>query len=193
MLTAVRMSRDGESLGDVLAVPSGWWVPQRNPHRPLGEVPLKGPTPRAQANGGSTGAPTAALSRRAQRAHIDACRLEKQLEVTFNWGPHSGSHEPITLTMSAADLAARDPDGTSLLSAKIRFDDSDSDGDKKIISFDATGPGDDEYMCAMHNRTLSARAAGAMIGQGEKERPAACSQVSDAHHVRVDLHPAWHP
>jgi hypothetical protein len=63
------------------------------------------------------------------------------IKVEFTWTEECGGHEPLTLTMSEEQLAKRDPEGTSLLSAKINFTGS------KTLTLQAIGPGDDEYMC----------------------------------------------
>ena len=60
--------------------------------------------------------------------------------VTFTWPDDTDKHPALKLSVPDTGLAARDPDGTSLLSAKMRFVGSQD------ITLEATGPGEDEYM-----------------------------------------------
>jgi hypothetical protein len=60
--------------------------------------------------------------------------------VTFRWDAASGGHEPLERTITRSKLAERDPEGTSLVAAKISFMGS------KSIDMSPCGPGEDEYM-----------------------------------------------
>lgn len=64
------------------------------------------------------------------------------IDVTFTWGAECGEpREPLTLSFQEASLNARDPEGTSLMAAKMRFAKS------KQFEMSPRGPGEDEYMC----------------------------------------------
>ena len=72
-------------------------------------------------------------------AHAESA---EQLEVRFLWELGDGFEPALKLAMPKASLLERDPAGVSLLSAKMRFQGSNS------FDFAADGPGDDECMCA---------------------------------------------
>ena len=62
--------------------------------------------------------------------------------VTFTWpaGTTEAGSAPIKLSMPASALAERDPEGKTLLSAKMSF------VGRSEFTLEATGPGEDEYM-----------------------------------------------
>lgn len=73
------------------------------------------------------------------------------ITATFSW-PAEVQQAPVTLTMPAAALAARDPDSTSLIAGKIRFvggegEGTETSGDAKDVSvqLSAAGPDDGTY------------------------------------------------
>jgi len=68
--------------------------------------------------------------------------MAEQISATFTWESGCGEEdpEPLVLTMSQAELQARDPELQSLLAAKMSFSKSST------FTMDATGPGEDEYM-----------------------------------------------
>ena len=70
--------------------------------------------------------------------------MAEQISATFTWeaGCGEGGHEPLVLTMSQAELEARDPELQSLLAAaKMSFAKSST------FTMDTAGPGENEYMC----------------------------------------------
>ena len=62
------------------------------------------------------------------------------ITTTFTWPSGAEKTPPLKLTMSRSALEERDPDGTSLVSAKMRF------VGQTEFEMDASGPGEDEYM-----------------------------------------------
>ena len=62
--------------------------------------------------------------------------------VTFTWpaGTNEAGSTPLKLSMPASALAERDPEGKTLLSAKMSF------VGRSEFTLEATGPGEDEYM-----------------------------------------------
>ena len=71
-----------------------------------------------------------------------AAPAEESIEVTFTWDANVGGPEgglaPLTLVVPEDVLEKRDPEGTSIISAKMRFCAS------KSFSLSANGPGDGE-------------------------------------------------
>ena len=61
------------------------------------------------------------------------------LSVTFTW-PSDVSQKTVELSMPCRALEERDPEGTSILAAKMRFCGTNS------FAMEATGPGEEEYM-----------------------------------------------
>ena len=68
--------------------------------------------------------------------------MTTQMCVTFTWpkGSDEDGSTPLKLSMPASALAERDPEGKTLLSAKMSF------VGRPEFTLDATGPGEDEYM-----------------------------------------------
>tara|TARA_B110001452_G_scaffold85326_1_gene69732 strand:- start:1356 stop:1877 length:522 start_codon:yes stop_codon:yes gene_type:complete len=62
------------------------------------------------------------------------------ITTTFTWPSGAEKTPPLKLTMARSALEERDPDGTSLVSAKMRF------VAQTEFAMDASGPGEDEYM-----------------------------------------------
>ena len=62
------------------------------------------------------------------------------IAITFTWPAGAEETPPLRLTMPRSALEERDPDGASLVAAKMRF------VDKAEFEMDASGPGADEYM-----------------------------------------------
>ena len=62
------------------------------------------------------------------------------ITTTFTWPSGAEKTPPLKLTMARSALEERDPDGTSLVSAKMRF------VGQTEFEMDASGPGEDEYM-----------------------------------------------
>jgi len=66
--------------------------------------------------------------------------MSEDIVATVTWTEETGGVHTEMFTMTHAQLAERDPDGSSLLSAKLRFAGSSA------IALSPVGPAEDEYM-----------------------------------------------
>ena len=74
--------------------------------------------------------------------HSSASAMVSPIGVTFTWpkGTDEAGRTPLKLSMPASALAERDPEGKTLLSAKMSF------VGRSEFTLEASGPGEDEYM-----------------------------------------------
>lgn len=68
------------------------------------------------------------------------------LSITFDWATCCPAHDKLTLKIPEATLATRDPNHTSLLSAKLSFLRGQLHGVVNEFGMSPAGPGEDEYM-----------------------------------------------